>query len=98
MGEVRPRELEKAFDAALAHVERLIRGSMKTISGTSALAQLEELRTELRLERERAMERGTIDRDWFQRIVRSVIEWVPDDELTLVAALGGIVRAASALS
>lgn len=87
--------LENAFDAALAHVKRLIRTDMKTADGNSARTQLEELEKELKRERAKAVERRTVDREWFQKTVRWVVEWVPDDELTLVAALGAIARAAT---
>ena len=87
-------DLGIAFDAALAHVARLIRTDMKTAAGDSARTQLEELEKQLKRERAKAVERRTVDREWFQKTVRWVIEWVPDDELTLVAALGAIARAA----
>ena len=90
----KPTELEVAFDAALTLVQRLIASGPKTSEGSSALPQLEKLERELSAERANALERGNIDRDWFRKTVRWVIEWVPDDELTLVAALGRIVRAA----
>jgi hypothetical protein len=67
---------------------------MKTIAGEPAAPYLEKLREELTLERTRALERGSVDREWFQKIVRGLIEWAPETELTLVAALGRIVRAA----
>lgn len=88
-------DLENAFDAALTHVTRLIRTDMKTADGNSARTQLEELEKQLKRERAKAVERRTIDREWFQKTVRWVVEWVPDDELTLVAALGAIARAAT---
>ena len=89
-----PSDLENAFDAALAHVERLIQADMKTADGNSARTQLEELEKQLKRERAKALERNTVEREWLQKTVRSVVEWVPDDELTLVAALGAIARAA----
>jgi hypothetical protein len=89
-----PLELEKAFDAALAMVDRLLDSGMKTTEGRSARPQLQKLEMELKRERANAVERNTVDRAWLQRTVRWVVEWVPDDELTLVAALGRIVRAA----
>jgi hypothetical protein len=67
---------------------------MKTIAGKSAAAHLEKLRQELTLERARALERGGFDREWFQKTVRDLIEWAPETELSLVAALGRIARAA----
>jgi hypothetical protein len=66
---------------------------MKTSGGTSARPQLKTLETELRRERAKALELGIVDREWFQKTVRWVVEWVPDTDLTLVAALGRIVRA-----
>lgn len=90
----KPADLESAFNTALTQVQRSIVSGMKTSDGRPALAQLEKLQEELRAQRARALERGLLDREWFQRTVRWVVEWVPDDELTLVAALGQIVRAA----
>jgi len=90
----KPADLESAFDSALTRVQRSIASGMKTSDGSSALAQLEKLEEELRAQRANALERGALDREWFQKTVRWVVEWIPDDELTLVAALGQIVRAA----
>jgi hypothetical protein len=90
----KPADLEVAFDTVLTLVERLIASGAKTSDGSSALPQLERLERELRAQRTSALERGTVDRDWFRKTVRWVVDWVPDDELTLVAALGRIVRAA----
>ncbi len=67
---------------------------MKTSDGSSAQPQLEKLERELKEQRTAALEQGKVDREWFQKTVRWVVQWVPDDELTLVAALGRIVRAA----
>jgi hypothetical protein len=86
------RDLEKAFDAALAQVERLLAAGMNAADGESARPQLEKLEKELKLERGKVLDRGTVDLEWFKKTVREVIEWVPDEELALVAALGGIVR------
>jgi hypothetical protein len=66
---------------------------MKTSDGNSAQPRLEQLERELEEQRKTALEQGKIDREWFQKTVRWVVEWVPDDELTLVAALGRIIRA-----
>ena len=89
-------QLQLAFDLALARVERLLGSDMKTAKGVSARSQLEKLEKELKKERALALERQTVDRDWLQKTVRWVVEWVPDNELSLVAALGAIVRAAPA--
>ena len=89
-------QLQLAFDLALARVERLLANDIKTVKGVSARPQLEELEKELKQERTLALERETVDRVWLQRTVRWVVEWVPDKELTLISALGAIVRAAPA--
>ena len=67
---------------------------MRTSSGDAATSQLEKLEEELRSERARVIERGSVDREWFQRTLRELIEWLPETELTLIAALGRIVRSA----
>lgn len=86
-------ELKAAFDAAIEQTRKSLRGGMKTIVGESAAAHLEKLQQELTLERDQALERGGVDREWFQRTVRDLIEWAPESELSLVAALGRIARA-----
>ena len=87
-------DLEIAFDEALTHVERSLAAGMKTSDGTSARPQLVKLQRELKAQRANAFERGTVDREWLQKTLRWVIEWVPDTDLTLIASLGRIVRAA----
>ena len=57
------------------------------------LVDLAKLERELTAQRAYASEHGSVDRDWLQSTIRGVIEWVPDDDLTLIAALGGIARA-----
>ena len=89
-------QLQLAFDLALARVERLLANDMKTVKGTSARPQLEKLEKELKHQLTLALQRETVDRVWLQRTVRWVVEWVPDKELALLAALGAIVRAAPA--
>ena len=86
-------ELKSAFDAAITQSRRCIKAGMKSVSGEPAGPYLEKLEEELRLERARALKRGAVDREWFQKTVRGLIEWVPETELTLIAALGRIARA-----
>jgi hypothetical protein len=90
-------ELESAFDAAIAQTRKSIQTGMTTIRGEPAGPYLEKLEEELKLERPQALTRGAADREWFQRTVRGLIEWVPETELTLIAALGRIARAAPTL-
>jgi len=91
-----PADLESAFDTALTQVQRSIASGMKTSDGSSARPQLERLERELRAQRANALERGSVDHEWVQKTVRWVVEWVPDNEITLIAALGRIVRVTGA--
>jgi hypothetical protein len=91
-------ELGAAFDAAIAQTRKSIKSGMKAVGGESAGPYLEKLEQELKLERARALARGAVDREWFQRTVRRLIEWVPETELTLIAALGRVARAAPTTS
>ena len=86
-------EMETAFDAAIDHVRKSMGRGMKTADGESARDNLARLENELKAERENALREGSVDRDWFQRTVRWLVEWVPETELTLIAALGRIARA-----
>jgi hypothetical protein len=92
--DLKTQNMKVAFEAALTHVERSLATGLKTINGDSARPELEKLAQDLRLQRDRALERGAVDRVWFQQTVRWVTEWVPDTEITLIAALGRIARAA----
>jgi len=85
-------ELESAIDKALTQVRRAIAAGMETSDGSTAGPQLAKLERELTAQRAYASEHGSVDRDWLQSTIRGVIEWVPDDDLTLIAALGGIAR------
>jgi hypothetical protein len=87
------QDLKVAFDAALTHVERSLVTDLKTVNGHSARAELEKLERELRIQRDQTLDRGTVDKEWFQRTLRWVTEWVPDTEIMLIAALGRIARA-----
>ena len=86
-------ELESAIDKALTQVRRAITAGMETSDGSTAGPQLVKLERELTAQRAYASEHGSVDRDWLQSTIRGVIQWVPDEDLTLIAALGGIARA-----
>jgi len=85
-------EIETAFDAALDQVARAATTGLSAPDGRSVLEQLGQLEFRLRTERAKALERGTTDRDWVQKTVRWVVEWMPESNLTIIAALGGIAR------
>ncbi|HEX8899284.1 MAG TPA: hypothetical protein VF751_11350, partial [Chthoniobacterales bacterium] len=65
---------------------------MICVDGSSAAENLDQLERELVAERERALRRGRVDKEWFQRTIRWLVQWVPEAELTLIAALGRIAR------
>lgn len=86
-------ELRNAFDAAIKATTKCRAAGMKCLDDSSAAANLQKLEDELAAERDRAVSRGSIDQEWFQKMVRWLVEWVPETELTLIAALGRIARA-----
>jgi len=86
-------DLEFAFDAAIAQTQKCIETGLVTARGEEARGRLEKLEEELKRERERAAHLGAIDHEWFRQTIRSLVEWLPETELTLIAALGRIVRA-----
>ena len=86
-------DLESAFDAAITAAGKCAKAGMTAVGGGCATAHLKKLEDELKLERARALARGSVDTEWFQKTVRWLIEWIPETELTLIAALGRIARA-----
>ena len=86
-------ELRNAFDAAIKATTKCRAAGMKCLDDSSAAANLQKLEDELAAERDRAVSRGSVDQEWFQKTVRWLVEWVPETELTLIAALGRIARA-----
>ncbi len=86
-------ELDEAFAAAIRATRDIRAAGMTCIDGSSAESNLARLEQELAAERDRALQRGSIDKAWFERTVRWLVEWVPETELSLIAALGGIARA-----
>jgi hypothetical protein len=85
-------DLESAFDSTLSEVRKALARGMLTASGQSAQSKLETLESELRAERARATEKGVVDRGWFQGTMKWLVGWLPESELTLIAALGRIAR------
>jgi hypothetical protein len=88
----RRSELEAAFDAAISQTRKCIALGMTTSGGQDAGSLLEKLQQELERERQRALDAANIDRVWIQRTIRWLVEWVPESDLTLIAALGRIAR------
>ena len=94
----RNSDLQRAFDSALARVAHSLGTDMTTIDGSPARPLLQRLKEELEIERPRALDRGFVDREWFHRTVRWMDEWVPETEITLIAALGRIARVSPPVS
>jgi hypothetical protein len=88
------KEIEIAFDAAIDQARRAVAAGMTAQDGSSARERLGQLEFRLRTERANALERGVVDRDWVQKTIRWVVEWTPESDLTIIAALGRIARLA----
>ena len=86
-------ELESAFDAAIGQARKCVKAGMVAVGGKPAGPYLQKLEEELTLERAKALQRGAIDKEWFQKTVRWLVEWVPETEPALIAAFGRIARA-----
>ncbi len=89
-------DIETAFDAAIDQVQRAAAGGLMTLQGGSARTQLQQLEFQLRTEQTGALARGSVDPDWVQKTIRWTVEWVPESDFTLIAALGRIARLAKA--
>ena len=83
----------QTLDDAIGAVRRLQTSGLQASSGCSAARELEHLLRELTARREKVAAGGGIDRAWAGRTVRWVADWLPDDELPLLARLGAIARA-----
>jgi hypothetical protein len=88
-------DIEAAFDAALGQVRRAMAAGLMTLKGTPAREQLEQLEFRLQAERAKAIQRGSVDIDWVQKTIRWTVEWTPESDITIIAALGRIARLAS---
>jgi hypothetical protein len=88
-----PSPTLRAFDDAIRAARRLQAGGLRTTAGASAEPQLVRLLEELSARRREVAEGGTVDRAWAGAAVRWVAEWLPEEELGLLACLGAIARA-----
>jgi hypothetical protein len=94
----RHTELEDAFDAAISETQKSLAAGMTTATGENAHSALEKLQQELERERQAAIQRGSVDREWFQTTVRWLVDWAPETDLNLIAAMGRIARASAPIS
>ena len=89
----RPPNALQAIDDAIRAVHRLQADGLRTSSGAAAAPQLARLLRELDERRRGVIAGGSVDRAWAGSTVRWVAEWLPDEELGLLARLGAIARA-----
>ena len=68
---------------------------MITATGDSAANKLTKLENELELERAKFAEGGEVDGAWLKQTVRALLEWVPENDVGLIAAIGRIARSAA---
>lgn len=80
--------LGSAIDAALLVVDRALANEMRTIDGASAAPHLEQLRADL----QGARARGAVTDDELRTMIRRVVKWAPEDDVSLLSALGVIAR------
>jgi len=82
-------DVTQAIDAAVRAADNALAGDMQTLDGRPAAPHLERLRETLLLMRER----GSVGADELRTMIRDVASWAPEDDVTLLSALGVIARA-----
>jgi hypothetical protein len=86
------RELGAAIDAAVRAADKALASNMQAADGEPAASHLERLRIRLVAMRDR----GAVDADELRHMIRSVANWAPEDDVTLLGTLGAIARARTA--
>ena len=82
-------ELTRAIDDAVRAVDKALAAEMQTADGAPAAPHLERLRRDLLAMRER----GGVDAAELRAMIRAVAGWAPEDDVSLLSALGAIARA-----
>ncbi len=82
-------DVTHAIDAAVRAADAALAGEMQTLDGTPAAPHLERLRQALLTMRER----GSVGADELRTVIRDVASWAPQDDVSLLGALGVIARA-----
>lgn len=83
----------RAFDAAVKLVARLALSGVASADGSPMAARLDDLMARLRAGRA-ALDSGEgVDAAWLRETIRDTAQWIPDEGLALLAALGRIARA-----
>ena len=81
--------LRTAIDAAVRAVDKAIANEMRAADGAPAAPRLERLRGDLLAMRAR----GAASAPELRAMIRDVAGWAPEDDVSLLGALGGIARA-----
>jgi hypothetical protein len=88
-GSKQGHSLTAAIDAAVGAVDKALATEMQSADGEPAAPRLERLRKGLLAMRDR----GTVDPDQLRHMIRNVANWAPEDDVTLLSALGAVARA-----
>ena len=83
------RDLDAAIGAAVRAVDRAMAREMTALTGAPATPHLERLRRALIAMRER----GAVDAGELRAMIRHVADWAPEDDVSLLSALGAIAQA-----
>lgn len=83
--------LVHAIDGAVRAAETALDNDMRTLDGRPAAPHLERLRQDLLGMRAR----GTVGADELRTMIRDVASWAPENDVTLLSALGVIARASA---
>ena len=79
-------DVTHAIDAAVRAADKAIAGEMQTLDGRPAAPHRERLRDTLLAMRER----GGVGSDELRTVIRDVASWAPEDDVSLLSALGVI--------
>ena len=84
-------EVTHAIDAAVRAADQALAGDMQTLDGRPAAPHLERLKQTLLAMRAH----GSIGADELRAAIRDVASWAPEDDVSLLGALGVMARARS---
>jgi hypothetical protein len=87
-----PATLAAAFEHAIRQVDRALGNGMRDVDGDAAAPRLEHLRAELVAQRDGSRAQGAVDKEWIRGIIRDVAAWAPEEDVTLLGALGALAR------
>ena len=84
-------DLANAIDAAVRAADAALANEMQALDGRPAEPHLERLRRDLLAMRAR----GAVGADELRAMIRDVASWAPEDDVSLLGALGVVARAAT---